>query len=234
MTQTTTDTRTPPDAAAGLAELVSAGAHALAGPTRVASGFAELLEQRFGDQLEGDAKAYLDRIATAAETIQDLVGDLLRLARIESHPLTLAPVESGTLLRRALLDVARVGPAIELKIGELPVVLADAELLEQAFVCMLENARTFHDGRGARVEASAEHEQGAWRFSLYDDGIGIPDDQAQRIFEPFERLNGDGLGTGLALCRRVVERHGGQIWVTSQPGAGSTFHFTIPDGDSWS
>ena len=145
------------------------------------------------------------------------------------------PVDVTALTRDvvASLDAAVRSRDAVVAIGDLPAVDADVEQLAQVLQNLIANALKFGGERPPRVAVTAEREPAAWRFTVADNGIGIDPRHAERVFQMFQRLHTrdeyEGTGIGLALCAKIAERHGGRIWVESEPGAGSRFHFTIAD-----
>jgi signal transduction histidine kinase len=165
-----------------------------------------------------------------------LISDLLRYSRSGQAPLHSQPLDANELVREALssLDAAVRDAGAEVRVGDLPTVVADRAALAQLFGNLLSNALKFTDGRRPpEVEVSAAREgDGEWRFTVADNGLGIPPGDAERVFGMFERLHGPdeygGTGIGLAICRRIVERHGGRIWCEPREGGGTAFQFTLP------
>ena len=168
----------------------------------------------------------------SARRLQDLIEGLLALARLESREQPLATVDVEEVLAGAL---ASLGAAIEesgaaVTHSPLPPIQADPVQIERLLLNLVGNAVKFRGEEAPRVFLSAARADGGWVFSVHDNGIGIDPVEAESIFTPFKRLRPEvpGTGLGLATCRRIVERHGGRIWVKSEPGQGSTFYFTIP------
>ena len=160
-----------------------------------------------------------------------LLGGLLAYLQVNSQGKPLAPVDSGRILDRALARVAENGATVTR--GDLPQVVADAAQLGQLFQHLVGNGVKFRSQLPPEIHVSARRGDGEWIFAVRDNGIGIEPQYRERIFQVFQRLHTrqeyDGTGIGLAVCRKIVERHGGRIWVDSEPGSGSTFCFTIPD-----
>ena len=164
--------------------------------------------------------------------MRTLIRDLLEYSRVGHGDLQCEPVPADEVLDRARDNLAaRIAEkGASLTCDPLPTVEADAKQLTQVFQNLLSNALKFSDDAAPEVHVSANLFPGEWRFSVRDNGIGIDPSQAERIFQPFARLGAtkEGTGIGLAICQKIVEHHGGRIWVESRPGAGSLFHFTIP------
>lgn len=198
--------------------------------------YTELLAQRYRGQLDEKADRYIHYASDGARRMQGLVADLLAYSRVGSQGRPLLPVPAGAVLARVIEALQRLvretGATIEY--GELPTVLADEGQLGQLFQNLLSNALKFRSEAPPRVVVSAAPAGAAgslWAFSVADNGIGLDMRYAERIFQMFQRLHGQGQypgsGIGLAIAKRIVERHGGTITVASRPGAGTTFHFTL-------
>ena len=199
--------------------------------------YAQLLERRHGDMLGSDKKI-VDGICAATGQARQLIRDLLDYSRAGRAELRTQPVDANVLVGE-VLDVLAApiqDKHATVDVAELPVLHADPGNLRQVFQNLIGNALKFCDGP-PHVEVTAQQRAHCWEFAVTDDGIGMDPAEARAIFEPFHRLHGDGnysgTGIGLAICERIVQRHGGRIWAESRPGEGSTFHFTLPaDGDS--
>ena len=166
--------------------------------------------------------------------MQQQILDLLTYSRITSRGQPPTPVDPATALAEAVtrleLRIAETGA--EISIGPMPVVLADPSQLAQVFQNLIGNALTFRSDKTPRIRVEAAEEEGAVRFSVADNGIGIAPEYHDRIFQMFQRLHTrdryPGSGIGLAIVQRIVERHGGRVWLESAEGEGSTFFFTLP------
>lgn len=226
---------------AELQELVYVASHDLTEPLRMVTSYLDLLRRHSEGVLDERARQYLFFAEDGAARMRALIDDLLVYSRVggaepERRPVAVAEVLDG-VLRDLGAAIADAGAEVRVE-GELPVVLVDRVQLGQVLQNLLSNAVKFHaPGRAPKVAISAapEPEQpGWWRLTVADDGIGISARNADRIFRVFQRLHTSeeypGTGIGLAICRRVVERHGGQLWVESELGRGSAFHVTLPDG----
>jgi PAS domain S-box-containing protein len=210
--------------------------HDLRAPLRTVEGFLELLARRHGTSLEPEAQEFVELAVNEMERMQQMIQGLLDFSRVETRGRSLSPVDSSAVLERVLDSLRKDMAEHEATVtaGPLPVVMADEVQLSLVFQNLLDNAIKFQDGATApRVEIAAERQDDLWLFSVRDNGIGIPSDRGQRerIFQVFQRLHPadayPGTGIGLALCKRIVERHGGRIWVESAPGEGATFYFTL-------
>ena len=166
--------------------------------------------------------------------MQALINDLLAYSRVGIRKASLAPINGEQVLKAALgnLKVAIEETRATVTHEPLPVVQADSVQLTQVFQNLIGNAIKFHGAEAPRIEVAANQRDGEWVFSVRDNGIGIDPKHSDRIFEIFQRLHTrqeyGGTGMGLAICKRIVERHGGRIWVESIPGNGSSFFFTMP------
>lgn len=212
-----------------------AASHDLQEPLRMVTNYMQLLERRAGDKLDGDAREFLSFAVEGGRRMRDLIQDLLRLSRIGTQKLELSMVPAQTIVDQATLSLRSAiedsGAAITA--GELPPVVADSGLIAQVFQNLLANAIKFRaPGTRPEIHISARSEDAMRVFAVRDNGIGIDMAHAGRIFQMFERLHSPedygGSGVGLALARRIIERHGGRIWVESSPGQGSTFYFSLP------
>ena len=209
--------------------------HDLQAPLRRLVSFAELLESTLGEQLPPRAVTYLDHIQRNAVLMRTLVQDLLRLSRASNSPLRAEPVQLDLCLDRALMALGSSteerGAVVERR--PLPGIVGDPGLLSQLFQNLLGNALKFVPAdRSPVVVVSADREDQRWVICVQDNGIGIEPQHAETIFAPFQRLHRsheyDGSGIGLSICRRVVERHGGEIWVQPGDAQGSIFRFSLP------
>jgi len=220
-----------------LNRFASVVSHDLQAPLATVNMYAQLLERRHGDTL-GKDKKIIDGICAATGQARQLIRDLLDYSRAGRAELRTEPVDANALVSQ-VLDVLAApiqDKDATVDVADLPVLQADPGNLRQVFQNLIGNALKFCDGP-PHVEVTAHQRSNCWEFAVSDDGIGMDPADARAIFEPFHRLHGDthysGTGIGLAICERIVERHGGRIWAESEPGSGSTFRFTLPaDGDS--
>lgn len=208
--------------------------HDLQEPLRMVSSYTQLLAERYGDRLDEKARKYIGYAVDGATRMQRLIEDLLAWSRIGSRGKPPESVDSGAVLLSVIANLA--APIAEsgavISHGELPVVRADASQLALVFQNLISNAIKFRGEAPPRVHVDARVEGGEMVFSVRDNGIGIEERYLGRILEIFQRLHTrreyPGTGIGLAIVRRIVERHGGNIWCESAVGQGSTFSFTIP------
>jgi PAS domain S-box-containing protein len=207
--------------------------HDLQEPLRMVASYTQLLAQRYRDRLDQDAQEFIGFAVDGAARMRRLINDLLDYSRVTTHGDSLAPVQAQAALGEALtnLRVAFQDTGGEITAAPLPWVLADATQLTQVFQNLIGNALKFRGEAPPRVHITVTPWRGMWRFAVADNGIGIDPQYFDRIFVIFQRLHPSrrypGTGIGLALCQRIVERHGGRMWVESTPGHGSTFYFTL-------
>jgi PAS domain S-box-containing protein len=217
-----------------LQQFSSIASHDLQEPLRNMAVCSELLKRNYHDQLDENGKQLLDLISSAAQAGQALTQALLSYARaIGSETVPLAPVSTEEALDQALANLKRriQESGASITRDRLPVVVGDRILLTQLFQNLIENAIKYRREVPPDIHVGCEKRGNHWTISVADNGIGIPPSHCERIFEPFQRLKNtkiSGSGLGLATCKRIIERHGGSIWVDSQPGQGSRFSFTLP------
>ncbi len=217
--------------------------HDLREPARVIKSYLNLLERRYRGQLDEKADKFITYAVDGAERMQEMIQALLNLSRVNTEQDNLAPTDSEEVLSRTLmaLEQAMMESGSEVTHEPLPTVMADSAQLGQVFQNIIANAIKFRREDGTpRVHISATRqaqagegaEKKTWVFAIEDNGIGIDPKQTDRIFQIFQRLHTreeyPGTGIGLALCKRIIEQHGGNIWVESEPGEGATFYFTLP------
>jgi signal transduction histidine kinase len=217
---------------AELDQFAAVTSHDLKEPLQTVTVFAGLLERDYRDRLDDSGKTFLDSILAGTDRMRTLIRDLLEYSRVGHGDLRVEPVPATDLLDRARDNLAGTiaEKNAELTADPLPTVEVDSKQLCQVFQNLLSNALKFSDDETPRVHVTATSMAEEWRFSIRDNGIGIDPRHAERIFQPFARLGGskEGTGIGLAICQKIVEHHGGRIWVEGEPGVGSVFHFTIP------
>jgi signal transduction histidine kinase len=220
-----------------LEQFAYVASHDLQEPLRKVASFCQLLQQRYGGQLDARADQYIGFAVDGAQRMQDLINDLLAFSRVGRIEQSHTDVDCGALVERVRTDLSRAIEDSEASIvvdGALPTVRGDASLLRVVFQNLIGNAIKFRGEAAPRVDVSAVREGDCWRFRVADNGIGIEAEYAERIFVIFQRLHSraqyEGTGIGLAMCRKIVEYHGGRMWLdTDVPaGSGSTFYFTLP------
>jgi PAS domain S-box-containing protein len=221
---------------AELEEMAYVVSHDLRQPITQVARTLEILAKEGGARLGTEARALLEQARHGTARLDAMVEAVLGCARIESRGRAFAPVDLESVFARVAqrLEAERAAAGAEIRHEPLPTLAGDETQLEQLLQNLLDNALKFRAPAGSRaplVQLAAAEEDDAWHFRLRDNGIGIAAPDAERIFGIFQRLHTaseiPGSGIGLAICRRVVARHGGRIWVESRPGEGSTFHFTL-------
>lgn len=222
---------------AELEQFAYVASHDLQEPLRKVASFCQLLQQRYGGQLDARADQYIGFAVDGAQRMQDLINDLLAFSRVGRVEQAHTDVDCAALLARVRTDLSRAieesGATIEAE--ELPTVRGDASLLRLVFQNLCANAIKFRGEEPPVVRIGVEREDDCWRFAVSDNGIGIDPEYAERIFVLFQRLHPrsqyEGTGIGLAMCRKIVEYHGGRMWLDPEraaAGGGSTFYFTLP------
>jgi light-regulated signal transduction histidine kinase (bacteriophytochrome) len=203
---------------------------------RIVSSYAQLLWRRYKGQLDADADDFIAYIVDGAVRMQTLINDLLAYSRVGTRGKQFKPTNCDAVLDRALANLQVTIDEHQAVVDRepLPALLADESQIGQLFQNLIGNAIKYHSGEPPRVRVWAERDGSDWLFSVRDNGIGIDPQYADRVFVIFQRLHTreeyPGTGIGLAICQKIVERHGGRIWFESEPGNGATFHFTIPMG----
>ena len=217
-----------------LEQFAYVASHDLQEPMRMVAIFTQLLAERYRGKLDAEGEKYMQFVTEGALRMQTMIEDLLTFSRVGRGGLDLRATDCNAVVKKALSNLATAvkesGAVVNCE--PLPVIFGDAGLLLQLFQNLLGNAIKFHGPNPPLVHICGKPEETQWRFSVADNGIGIAPDQAENIFVIFRRLHTrdeyPGNGLGLAICKKVVEQHGGRIWVESLPGRGSTFHFTLP------
>jgi len=217
-----------------LEQFAYVASHDLQEPLRMVSSYTQLLAERYEGQLDDKARKYIDYAVDGAVRMQRLINDLLIYSRINTKGKTPELIDSGAVLGEALRNLAVAVEESRATIvnDDLPTVRADAGQLSQLFQNLIGNAIKFRSADLPRIRVSARDHGQEWCFSVQDNGIGIDPQHADKVFVIFQRLHTrqeyPGTGIGLALCKRIAERHGGRIWFESESGKGSTFYFTLP------
>lgn len=217
-----------------LEQFAYVASHDLQEPLRMVAMYTQLLAERYQGQLDASADKYIHYAVDGALRMQALVQDLLAFSRVGRTGIDLQEIESLEAVEIALKNLQGAIQESTAKIsrGDLPVIVADKTQIIQLFQNLIGNAIKFHGTEPPQIQITAEREEGSWRFSVQDNGIGIPAKHLDEVFGIFRRLHTraeyPGNGIGLAICKKIVEQHGGTIWVESQPKKGSDFRFTIP------
>ncbi|MFQ5752747.1 MAG: ATP-binding protein, partial [bacterium] len=217
-----------------LEQFASIASHDLQEPLRMVSSYLQLLQRRYQGKLDADADDFIAFAVDGANRMKALIHDLLLYSRVGTQGKPFKPTDCEAVFDQTVanlkLVIADNGALV--KHDALPTVMADEVQLLQLFQNLIGNAIKFRKEESPQVHVAARQKGSKWVFSFRDNGIGIKPEYANRIFIIFQRLHNrnkySGTGIGLAVCKKIVERHGGRIWVESQPGVGSTFSFTLP------
>ncbi|ELZ15136.1 multi-sensor signal transduction histidine kinase [Haloterrigena salina JCM 13891] len=211
-----------------------AASHDLQEPLRMVTSYLMLLENRYGDVFDEDGQEFLEFAVDGADRMREMIDGLLEYSRVETRGDPFEPMDLNAVVDDVLEDLQfRIEETdAELTVEDLPRVEGDASQLRQVFQNLLSNALTYSGDEPPRIHVGAVRRGEEWVISVEDEGIGIAPEDQERVFTIFDRLHSrgeyDGTGIGLALCERIVERHGGEIWVDSEPGEGATFSVTLP------
>jgi signal transduction histidine kinase len=216
-----------------LQQFAYAASHDLQAPIRNVEGFAKLLAKRYDDKLDNKARELIRFIIEGVKNMQNLITDLLEYSQVESKGRAFKVFDISNPLALAIANLENdiEENDVEITYDDLPKVMGDSAQLTRLFQNLLENAIKFRGKQRPKVHISVKPGENEWVFSVSDNGIGIDTKDTERIFSVFHQLHGKseypGTGIGLALCKKIVERHSGRIWVESEPGKGSTFYFTM-------
>jgi signal transduction histidine kinase/HAMP domain-containing protein len=217
-----------------LQQFAYVASHDLQEPLRAVASYTQLLKRRYKDKLDENANVFMQFAVDGAIRMQSLIDDLLMYSRIGGKEKLFEPTDFHLVLGQAItnLRVAIKENHANITDDDLPTVMADASHITQLFQNLIGNAIKFRSQETPHIHLFAELKGNEWLFSVRDNGIGIDPQYKEKIFKIFQRLHSidayPGTGIGLAICERIVERHGGKIWVESEVGKGSTFYFTIP------
>jgi PAS domain S-box-containing protein len=220
---------------AELEQFAYVASHDLQEPLRKVGSYMELVAERYRERLDQDGVEFIDYAVDGARRMKIMIDDLLGYSRVGTRGQRFAPVEMMDLMPRVLddLDLAIQENDAEVAYDSLPVVMGDDSQLQQLLRNLVGNALKYRGADPPKIQIAAQRQMQSWRFSVKDNGIGIEPRFFERIFQIFQRLHPrnhyNGTGIGLAVCKKIVERHGGTIGVDSTPGQGSTFHFTLAD-----
>ena len=197
------------------------------------SSYTQLLGKRYSNKLDQDAKEFIQFAVDGANRMQFLINDLLEYSRITTQGREFKETDTFSILGQAIrnLQMKIENCSAIITNGELPIIKVDELHLVRLFQNLIDNALKFKGTESPRIHISCQPDKDHWLFSVKDNGIGIEPQYKDRIFQIFQRLSNrseyPGTGIGLSICKRIVERHGGKIWMESEPGKGTTFLFTI-------
>ena len=219
---------------ADLQQFAYVASHDLQEPLRVLNGYLDLLRDEIKEGAPEDALQIIERVKRSTERMDTLIQDLLDYARVDSQPEPFRDSNLNEVLEYALgnLEIQLKEHEVSVEHGELPTVRGDQSQLVQLFQNLIANSVKFRSDEPCRIEVRTTQNETEWEIEISDNGIGIEPSHLDRIFTIFERLNPleryPGSGIGLAVCKKIVERHGGRIWAESGPGTGTTMRFTLP------
>ena len=217
-----------------LDQFASVVSHDLQEPLRMVTAYLRLLQTQYGGKLDKDADEFIGFAVDGAKRMQGLIDDLLTYSRVGTRGKQFNATDYNVVLARTLLNLKMTidESGAQVTQDQLPTVFGDEFQLGQLLQNLVGNAIKYHGQRPAQIHVGCQRDGEMWRFSVKDNGIGIDPEYAERIFVIFQRLHSreeyPGSGIGLAICKKIVKRHGGSIWVVSEPGIGSTFYFTLP------
>jgi PAS domain S-box-containing protein len=222
-----------------LEEFAYAASHDLQEPLHLVASNVDLLARRYHDKLDDDGLEFLGFATEGAKRLKNLVSDLLSYTRVGTHGRAFAPVEMdnilGLVLKKAEMSIMDSGALITH--DRLPEIQGDSDQMVQLLQNLIGNSIKFRGNEPPRIHVGARQMSERWLFFVRDNGIGIYPEYTERVFVIFQRLHSrddyPGTGIGLAICRKIVERHGGRIWVDSEPGKGATFYFTLRPVETW-
>jgi light-regulated signal transduction histidine kinase (bacteriophytochrome) len=219
---------------AELEQFAYVSSHDLQEPLRMISSYLQLLQRRYEGNIDEKADKYIHFAVDGAFRMQNLINDLLEFSRVTTRAGETTPTDCELVLNQVLsnLDLYIKENRATVSYGHLPEVMADNIQLAQVFQNLIINGIKFHSEEAPQICIAAEKKAKEWVFSVQDNGIGIDPQYSERIFEVFKRLHNKeeypGTGIGLAVCKKIIEKHSGLIWVESELGRGSTFYFTLP------
>ena len=219
---------------ADLEQFAYVASHDLQEPLRMVTTYMQILKEEYVGELSADADRYIKYAVEGADRMGDLIDGLLGLSRVSTQKVPSVPTDCNELVDGVITDLGQVieESGALVTSGDLPTINGDSTQLGQLFQNLISNGIKFRGDVPPRVNVEAQNRGGEWVFSVRDNGIGIAPRHRDRIFQMFQRLhsraNYPGTGIGLAICYKIVQGHGGSIWVESEPGEGSTFYFTIP------
>jgi light-regulated signal transduction histidine kinase (bacteriophytochrome) len=216
-------------------QFARAASHSLAEPLALTAGYARLLSDRYRGELDADARRFLQAILDAVDGMQSRLDDLRAYSRVTTRAGRYEAVDASGAIREAIdgLGDTVAATSASIEIDEMPTIEADPDQLVQLFRALLSNALRFRSDAPPVVRIEAERDGEQWLFAMTDNGVGVLEMDRECVFGMFEtgsrHVQGSSNGAGLAISRRIVERHGGEIWVVPADGGGSSFMFTLPD-----
>jgi light-regulated signal transduction histidine kinase (bacteriophytochrome) len=217
-----------------LEEFAYISSHDLQEPLRKIANFSEMLVTQYQGRLDEQAERHFGYIIDGAKRMQALINDLLSYSRVGRAELTLVPASLEEILKGTLSNLQALiqESGAEISYDPLPTLQVNPHQMGQLLQNLITNGIKFHDQRAPRIHLSARQEGQEWVIAVQDHGIGFDPQYVEGIFKVFKRLHSKeqypGTGIGLAICKKIAERHGGRIWAESEPGRGATFYFTIP------
>ena len=219
---------------AELEQFAYISSHDLQEPLRMITSYLQLLQRRYQGNLDEKADKYIYFAVEGASRMQNMVNDLLNFSRVTTCAREPETTNCNFILNQALSNLKLIIKENNATIshGPLPEIIVDPTQLIQVFQNIIMNGIKFHNEESPKIHIYAEEKTNEWTFSVQDNGIGIEPQHFERIFEYFKRLHKreeyPGTGMGLAICKKIIEKQGGRIWVESEPSKGSTFYFTLP------
>jgi light-regulated signal transduction histidine kinase (bacteriophytochrome) len=217
-----------------LEQFAYVASHDLQEPLRMVSSFLQLLEKKYKTQLDDTAHQYIHFAVDGSERMKTLINDLLKFSRVGTTVEENSEVDCNLLLKGVIkvFEQKINENDAKIRVNELPVIKGNRTQLEQLFQNLIGNALKYRGKESPCIEIGANDEGSGWVFHVKDNGIGIEKKFYDKVFVIFQRLHGKneygGTGIGLAICKKIVERHGGKIWIESEPGNGTTFYFSFP------
>ena len=217
-----------------LEQFAYVASHDLQEPLRMVSSYSQLLQRRYKGQLDERADKYIHYAVDGANRMQNLINDLLDFSRVSTRGEKFVKTDTNEALQNTLNTLSRriKEKGAQINVGKLPVIKADSGQIERLFTNLIGNALKFSKtDEKPVIEIDVKRKKGKWLFSIKDNGIGIDEKFQEKVFVIFQRLHGSsqykGTGIGLAICKRIVQRHGGDLWFESEEGKGTTFFFTL-------
>jgi light-regulated signal transduction histidine kinase (bacteriophytochrome) len=219
---------------ADLQQFAYISSHDLQEPLRMVVGYLTLLRKRYSDQLDPQAQQYINSAIEGGARMRQLIDDLLEYSRLDTKIREFAPVSMNEVMETTIkmLNLPIQENKADIFVGPLPTIIADGSQMMQVMQNLVANAIKFHGHDRPMVHVTATQGARDWTISVKDNGIGLDLEYSDKIFQMFQRLHNreeyPGNGVGLAIAKKIIERHGGRIWVESEEGKGATFLFTIP------